>query len=388
MIGRYETFIFIAGLVSFFWIGGLLNTSLTIFTEVENKAKFLSSLLFSLLIVNTISCSGLFLYNQIESSSIHFINILLPYIFLNNASFLIEYVYLMQKKSRKLLHYSIFIHIILLSFIFSALYFLGGDLEMLLIALFGYALIKCIWLLFQIHPLISGPLDLQEVKYIWKHALPLSFSIFLIGSAEYIDGIIIKYYYSDAGFAIFRYGAKELPFVLLIASAFSVSTISKVAEDLQASLSYIKAHSARLMHFLIPTSILLMLASDWIYKIVFSEEFLQSAEIFRIYILLVIFRLVFPQTILNGLKRNKTLLWISLNEVIINIGLSLLFIQYWGIAGVAYASVIAFLFDKILATLYNHHILKIRASDYIPFKVLIPYSLIVLLAFYWMQHSA
>ena len=50
---------------------------------------------------------------------------------------------------------------------------------------------------------------------------PLIASIFVSGSAEYIDGIIVKAKFDNVFFSIYRYGAKELPVLLIVANTLS-----------------------------------------------------------------------------------------------------------------------------------------------------------------------
>ncbi|MDP2336448.1 MAG: hypothetical protein Q8N05_08375 [Bacteroidota bacterium] len=52
------------------------------------------------------------------------------------------------------------------------------------------------------------------------------FSLLLSGSGQYIDGFIITAWFDDATFAVFRYGARKFPLVIiLLANAFSSSVL-------------------------------------------------------------------------------------------------------------------------------------------------------------------
>ena len=74
-------------------------------------------------------------------------------------------------------------------------------------------------------------------------------------------------------------------------------------------------------------------------------------------------------------------MYASLVEFIINAALSLLFIQFWGIEGVAFATVIAYIVQKIIWVGYNKIKLKISPTDYIPFLPLIVYSIVLAVVF-------
>ena len=70
-----------------------------------------------------------------------------------------------------------------------------------------------------------------SVPFIKEHlncGYPLIISALLGSSAQYIDGILVLNRFDDATFAIFKYGAKEFPMVILLANAFSNSMIENV----------------------------------------------------------------------------------------------------------------------------------------------------------------
>jgi O-antigen/teichoic acid export membrane protein len=85
---------------------------------------------------------------------------------------------------------------------------------------------------------------------------------------------------------------------------------------------------------------------------------------------------MFPQTILTALKENKLILASAIVEMLINIVASVLLAQQYGLVGVAYGTVIAFVAEKMLmsAILYYKH--DISPSRYISF---VPFSLYTLL---------
>lgn len=88
-----------------------------------------------------------------------------------------------------------------------------------------------------------------------------------------------------------------------------------------------------------------------------------------------------PQTILNGLKLTREIVKASFFELILNVSLSLLFVQYWGIAGIALATFVAYLFEKIYLILMVKRKLNIRLTDYHPVRYFVIYSFVILLIF-------
>jgi O-antigen/teichoic acid export membrane protein len=124
-----------------------------------------------------------------------------------------------------------------------------------------------------------------------------------------------------------------------------------------------------------------MLLSHWLFPVVFNSGFKESAVVFNIYLLLIISRLVFPQTILTGLGRNKAILWASLFEILLNVALSLWFVRLWGLYGVAYGTVCAYVFEKLVLMVFVKKMVGLRVSDYLNVRRHLVYSLLLLAEF-------
>ncbi len=135
------------------------------------------------------------------------------------------------------------------------------------------------------------------------------------------------------------------------------------------------------MHLLFPVVAVLLLFSHSIFPLIFNESYRESAVIFNIYLLLIIPRLIFPQSILMGSKKLWLLMWISGGELILNITFSLIFIPIWGIAGIALGTLAAFFSDKFFQVIYLSKYIKVPPETYIPLKNLIIYSFILLVCF-------
>lgn len=139
-------------------------------------------------------------------------------------------------------------------------------------------------------------------------------------------------------------------------------------EKLNENLQRLKAGISRLMHFLFPLTAVLLLISHPVFPIVFNPAFKESATIFNIYLLLIISRLLMPQTILNGLMHTRHIFLASALELLVNVLLSLLFVQVWGIAGIAFATFFAYLFEKIYLVTVVKKKLHIPLSEYHPVR--------------------
>lgn len=328
------------------------------------------------------SAAVIIILEQLHIIHIQQTMLLILYMMLAIPTYLNEYIFLLHEKNKLLSAYGIasfVIHILLVGLIVT----FCQQIIMVLWVLVLIAALKIVMLIFLIRRYATCQLQTSTIKSILSLATPLSISYLLSGSAEVIDGIIVKTFFSEHDFAIYRYGARELPVVLLLANAFSSATLPKIAANLPEGLQLIKRNSLHLYNIFFPVTLALLFFSKKIYNWLFTETFSAGAEIFNIYLLLIISRLLFPQTIINGLKAHRILMVSSFFEVVINIGVSLLLMKPFGLAGIAAGTVIAHLTDKLILIAYCKFALKISPEQYISIFQHVFFSILLLLSAYW-----
>ncbi len=97
----------------------------------------------------------------------------------------------------------------------------------------------------------------------------------------------------------------------------------------------------------------------------FNPGFQKSADIFLIYSLLIVPRLVFPQTIIVGRKKTHISLISAILELAFNIPLSLLMIKWgYGLVGVALSTFIVYTIGKMFP-----YRLPLAQNEYQAFRI-------------------
>lgn len=389
-IGKYETVLFVAGAVSFFWLNGIIQAFLPSFTKesLVSKSSALFNVFYLLLIFSLLAVALLLVFEHsvstlfLKGSQIPFLNYLLLYLMFTSPAGLIEYIYLVKDRGKQMLFYGLVSYgLMFLLVIVPPL--LGYGIEGALLGLVLSSAIRFVWVLTLLFQNSSPGINSGFIRLHLKNAAPLVFAMFLSGSGQYIDGFVISGYFDDATFAVFRFGARELPLVLLLANAFSASMLSEFADQskLNVNLATIRENAQKLGKWLFPLSGLLMLVSHWAFPILFNANFSASATIFNIYLLLIVSRLLFPQTILIGHQRNWPIMLASFLEIILNVSLSLVFLQFWGLPGVAYGTVCAYLFEKLILMGFVKKIYGFGVSAYLNVKQHLLYSLFLVIEF-------
>ena len=389
-IGEYETFVFIAGAVSFFWLNGLLKALLPLSSQAEQSNIFSAfvviqffSLFAAFLLFLLQPLFSDFLLNNKDIPEIKFLFLFLIF---GVPAYLVEYFYLIKKQNNALIIYALVSFLV--QFVLVVLPpLLGYGIKIALIGLVTASVIRYIWLWILLISNSEIHFSFAFVKEHLKLGGPLVAATFLSGSAQFVDGFIVTSKFNDETFAIFRYGARELPLAMLLANALSNAMLSDFAikENLQQNLAKLKSSVSKLMHFLFPVTAVLLLISHWAFPVVFNSQFAESATIFNIYLLLVISRLLMPQTLLNGLKFTTPIMYAAFFELIINVVLSLFLVQFMGIAGIAIATFVAYLFEKIYLVLFVKAKLNIAISEYIPVNIYTLYSVVIIVLFIFVE---
>ncbi|MCU0409851.1 MAG: polysaccharide biosynthesis C-terminal domain-containing protein [Bacteroidales bacterium] len=402
-IGKWELFLFIASLLSFFWVSGIIQSLLTLYHRnktfrsrgeaVEKKSPeifnaFLLILFFSFLVF----ALGIPIKNALPSIGIKqdvpYLGLLLWYILLSNPVTLIEYIYLLNNRSHRILQYGLYTYGAQILLVLAPV-IAGYDEKSAIYGLFIITGVRWIWLIILLRRYTLIKVSFEFIREQLYVGMPLVLTFLISGSAQYIDGIIISACYEDPGvFAMFRYGAKEFPLVLLLATGLSNALLPQFStrEGMREALVTLRSKSEKLMHLLFPLSIVTMFFARWLYPRVFTPEFTRSADVFLIYLLLIIPRLVFPQTIVIGRKRNNITLIAAAVEICINIPLSLFLIKPYGVVGVALATFIVYSLEKIFLIWYVWAKMKIKPAEYIPMLPWILYSSAIVLLFVLIDH--
>jgi O-antigen/teichoic acid export membrane protein len=357
----------------------------------QKSPEIFNSFIILLFLSLLIAITGFLVKDHIQvykgGEQLPYASYLLLYLLLSSPACLIEYIYLLYNQSEKIISYGLIVFSLQIVFVVFPV-MLGYGLISGIWGLMFVTFLRFIWLIVLVNKYSELKLSWPFIKEHITLAFPLIISILLSGSAQYIDGIIVSAKFPPEKFAIFRFGAKEMPLVVTLAVGLNNAMLTQFNSKfrMKIGLLTLKKRSLRLMHILFPLSIMLLFFSNKIFPALFTDRFNQSADVFMVYLLLIISRLLFPQTILIGLKKTKIVMMASIIEIILNVGLTLLMIPTYGIVGVAVATVLIFLFEKIVLICYNYFKLGIKPNDYIPIPWYLIYSVIIVVLFVLIDH--
>ncbi len=388
-ISIYEALLFVASLYCFFWIVGGQNALLQLYPKLEQAARpralFNVYLFYSILGIGSAALlyftKPLVANHLVNFDELPYLDLLALFLLFNCPTFLIQYYYLLLKRYRTIVIFGSVSF--LLQFIVVVLpIYLGMTLKTAVLGLIFWAGFKYLWGIILLVKYCEWKLDFSFFKIYLPVLLPLLLFALIGKGSEYISGLVVTSMFDDEkAFAIFRYGARELPLAVLLVGALATSLIPEVSGNIEAGLAKIKRETRRISHWLFPISILAMLSSPLIFPFVFNPDFKESAYIFNIFTLLLSSRILLPQVVAMGHQKNYILTASALVEMGVLLALSLWWGKLFGLHGVAYAAVVAFMVDRIILIIYNWKILKIPLSKYVDLKIYLFYNFLLIIGF-------
>jgi O-antigen/teichoic acid export membrane protein len=375
VVTQYEQLLLLGGAMTFFWVSGLFDGFVVLYrggTEPIRKELIAHTFLtgFVLALLSGIACY--FLGRSGIAGDLSK-DLLLPFslfLFLDLSSQMMVFYLLVKGQSRLLLVYG-FVTFLSYFLLLALPLWLGMEFSTALWMLCILGAVKLLLLILVTANSFAGMrLDGGRFIAILQVSGPIALAVLLSQSAQYVDSFLVESRFPDQ-FAVFRYGAKELPLVLLLANAMSIVRAGDISESIQdgtleSTLEKLKSSALRLIHSMFPLSMVLLFFSGSIFAGVFGPGFAESVPVFDLYLLLVIPRLLFPQSVIRGHLRTLAMSMSAGVELVLNITLSLVFMEYWGIAGIAAATVVAFMVEKLILVIWCKSKLKLSPGSYTP----------------------
>jgi O-antigen/teichoic acid export membrane protein len=390
VIGSFELLQILAYSLSFFWISGLIQGLMHIYPSLplQSKQKLLSAAFFlfcmvSFFFVGLVGLGFIFNIPVLQTfTTIPFVWIFLLYFLINTPSQLLEYTLFLEEKYQWL-KISCIVSFPIQILLFSIPLFWFDNIKLGLMGLTFWAFIRFLVLL--IHS-FSYPVHFdKKIIFSWiSYSLPLIFSAFVGGLASVINASLVQYYYhgNTAIFAIYRYGARELPFVNGLFEGLGLGIIPALIKNMNDGLYQLRKNTLHLLHLVFPFSIILMFFINSWFPVLFSDQFLDSIPIFKIFLFLVVFRIIPTNTVINALGHARILAVIGFLELTIHLILSYFGLKWFGLIGIAYATFFAYSFEKLLGLFYLWWKKGVFITHLIPFYWWLFYSTLLIVSYF------
>ncbi|ABR30230.1 hypothetical protein SU69_01885 [Thermosipho melanesiensis] len=216
-------------------------------------------------------------------------------------------------------------------------------------------------------------LNIKKIRDILVFGIPIGLSSMLGILNKNVDKLIVGYFVNNTDFAVFSNGAYEIPFLSLITSSLYTVLIPQMAKLNEIKdTKNIKKLWLRAGNIMI--TIMIPLASTFIFfskpfiLFMFSNKYLDSVEYFRIYQIMLYFRIYVYGSVFVATKNSKLYLTNALYSLVFNFVLDILLVIKFGPLGAVAATVMTTVFSIFLQLKYIKDILKIKFVEVFPWK--------------------
>jgi O-antigen/teichoic acid export membrane protein len=179
-------------------------------------------------------------------------------------------------------------------------------------------------------------------------ALPVTLVAAVDTLSSYLDRVLVAHLFDAASLAVYTNGAIELPFIGIMIGAVMPVLLPHMAGELAAGR---RAEVHAVWGRAVRKTGLILFGLFWMFVwiaeefvvLLFSARYRDSAQFFRIYLLLLPMRAVAFMPMLYALGKARTVLVGAVGDLVLNLGLSLGLIRWGGVgmAGAAWGTVIA-----------------------------------------------
>lgn len=388
-IGTWEMLLYLGTTLTFFWVSGLLQGIAPVYAKLAPDAQkafiFNHFLLFcgiALLIFMGMSWGENWIVPGLTGmTQVPHFKLFALYLLLNLPSFPVEYFYLLQARPRSIVLWGVFSFGLHLVALFVPL-LLGYGLEGGIMALVGLALLKFAWAAGLALRFGKIQLDLPLLSTYLIFCAPLILSSMVSNCMLLFDNWLVGWHYGDPEvFAIYRYGAREFPLATALISALGTAMIPILSQQKTLGLAELKAKSRRLMHGLFPVTICLLWLSKPLFPLVFNPDFAASAALFNIYLLTLASRILLPAAIMLAQGDSRSIFWVSVLELGVKFVLGFVFLQLWGLPGLAFSVVLSFWVEKIGLIWWLERKHQVRTRDWLDIKWYVFYVVCLAVAY-------
>lgn len=197
-----------------------------------------------------------------------------------------------------------------------------------------------------------------------KFSYPIGSSKIVTTINKKIDQFMVSSWFTPAEFAIYGRGAFDLPLISMIVVNVSNVILPKLVEyqsnkDRLNFLDLWNSSIKKIALITYPIIVFFFVFAPEIFVILFTKAYIQSAVIFRIYLVSELFRLINWGNIHISHNNTKVFLMVNFARLVLNISLNIILYKSLGMYGPAVATVFAVISGVVL-----HIWIAVRSYDY------------------------
>lgn len=225
----------------------------------------------------------------------------------------------------------------------------------------------------------------QNISQKIKYSAPLAIGSMIGIIGRRIDQFIIAAMFLPTEYAIYARGAFELPLVAVLPMTISNLMLPGFVKDFAAGRPERmawefgdKARKVALLFF--PLAVLMFVLAEAFMVFLFSEKYIGSVPVFRVYLLLLPIRITIHGIILRASGKTQIFIIGDLLCVVSNVVISVLLIKAVGMTGAAWGTVISIGLYTFYILKINCGVLGVTMSKILPWRALSKIMIVAIIA--------
>ncbi|MBD3179920.1 MAG: oligosaccharide flippase family protein [Candidatus Latescibacteria bacterium] len=306
------------------------------------------------------------------------------YIGLFFLTFFFETLLILERQPKKLLLFLVLDNSARTGFaiIFAFIY---NDVSMILFGLILYGLIKLAVVVIYLSANYGFPMGMRgisraDVMKQVRYAVPLGGGRLIGDIGRKADRFILTAFLSASGYAVYTVGTLRMPLDIAYLSIGNTA-LPRITEYYREGR---KDLMAQLWHkvifyyclFTIPIVIFCEGFADEIITFLFTDEYIEAAAVFRVYVLIYLGYMMARGSILKASNNTRYAFSANLYSMISGVALGIVLIRYFGIMGGAASAVLASSVNVFYQVYKSKKILNLSFGKWLPWKRMIIITLL------------
>lgn len=202
-----------------------------------------------------------------------------------------------------------------------------------------------LFIAYRLLPKDDGKLRPSSMRAILTMSVPLGVASMLGTLSNSLDKWIISFMRTPEEYAVFSYGAYELPFLSTIAGAISTVIIVDMVKYTKEhryddALALFRKVAEITSYVIFPVMMLFMVVAEPFYEFMYTKTMLPAVPVFRVYLLMLPIRTVMYGPLLIAMGKSKQVLYRTIAGLVANLVLSILLVMQIGTIGATVATVL------------------------------------------------
>lgn len=206
-----------------------------------------------------------------------------------------------------------------------------------------------------------------------KYSLPIGISSYLGVMGREIDRYIISIFFTPGDFAVYSRGAMKIPVLSTIQTTInSVMTPQYVsayqAGDIKTFLRIFHRCNEKVVKINFPVFALLWAVAPSIIRFLYTEAYIESTPIFRVYLCLLLIRITSYSMIFRASGKTIYGIYASTFYITFNVILSLSLVPIFGPIGAAVGTIISEVILAVFYLVWSCKILEVSFNEIFPWN--------------------